>query len=860
MPNVLKTASVILILLAICSAAGAAPTDASAALVHRVIPAQADQFDLQLIDADAGRDVFEIESVGNRIALRGNNGISIASALNWYLKYDCHCETSWCGDNLNLPTPLPTVEKKIRIVSSYPHRVAYNFCTFSYTMAFWDWNRWQREIDWLAMHGINMPLEINGEAAVWQATLRKYSMNDDEIRQFLCGPAFFAWQWMANLEGWGGPLPQTWIDSHLKLSQQILQRERELGMTPILSGFTGFVPRKLAEKYPTAKIQFKPRWCAVFLGAAQLDPLDPMFADFGKTYIQEQTKLLGTDHWYTADPFHESAPPSKDPAYLPAVAKTILVTMQSADPDAKIAMQTWSERAPIVQNIPPEKILLLDLEGHKWSSTDGFWGRPWVRGVIHNFGGRAFIGGNLPEALDGAAPLLHNPKAGHLEGVGFFPEGSGQNPIFYEAALETTWYDSPPDLKQWVTDYAHARYGSLPGDATDAWNILRDTVYTYTPDSLESPLTLRPRLAAKGGTYNGDLKRQYDPAALWRAWTKLQAAANSLGSVDTYQYDLVDVGRQCLADLTVLKLHDVQKAYQSGDVEKFKSAGDKLLEVGQDLDTLLATRQEFLLGKWISTAKQWGTTDAEKKQYEQNARWQVTVWGPDGPGAQLSDYSNRQWSGLLSGYYLPRWKRFLDFQATQISAKAPDPKAAAAFAKSLTAWEYQWCDGSESYPDAPVGDPVETSRRMLAKWQPIAAEAMTRFDLRKLKPIGVDTVAAVPVTLKTPAWTPADCSEDFRDWTLDVSNVIKTPGSYTVTFEFKSGRHALKIESVSLTQANRPPVNEIHDGWTGNESHGNSYQLTVPAYDPGTPCILKAHVATDAGTDSSGVIRIVSAK
>jgi alpha-N-acetylglucosaminidase len=838
------------------AASAAAPTDAAAALLHRVIPAEADQFDLQVIPPDHGRDVFEIESNANRIELRGNNGVSIASAFDWYLKYDCRCQTSWCGDNLKMPNPLPKVEKKIRIVSPYPHRVAYNFCTFSYTMAFWDWNRWQREIDWLAMHGINMPLEIDGEPAVWQATLRKFGMNDDEIRQFLCGPAFFAWQWMANLEGWGGPLPQSWIDSHLKLAQQILQRERELGMTPMLSGFTGFVPRKLAEKYPAAKIQFKPRWGGVFLGAAQLDPLDPLFAEFGKTFIQEQTKLLGTDHWYTADPFHESAPPSKDPAYLPAVAKTILKTLQSADPDAKIAMQTWSERAPIVENIPPDKILLLDLEGHKWSSTDGFWGRPWVRGVIHNFGGRGFLGGNLPEALDGAAPLLHNPKAGHLEGIGFFPEGSCQNPIFYEAALETAWYDSPPDLDQWVTDYVHARYGSLPADAAAAWNILRDSAYKSTPDSLESPLTLRPRLAVTGKTFSGDEKRNYNPADLWRAWNKLQAASSSLAAVDTYQYDLVDVGRQCLSDLTVLELHDVQKAYQSGDPEKFKAACDKFLEAGHDLDTLLATRGEFLLGKWIATARQWGTTDAERKQYEQNARWQVTVWGPDGPGAQLSDYSNRQWSGLISGYYLPRWKKFLDFESTQIGSKSPDRKAIAAFNKSLTAWEYQWCDGSESFSSTPTGDPVATSLRMMKKWQPVAAEAMQRFDLRKLKPIGVDAVAQAPVQLKKLAWTPADCSEDFGDWFLDVTGQIKSPGVYTVTFEYKSGANALKIESVSLTQADHPLATDKHEGWTGIENHGNAYHLKIDRVDPNEPCVVRIRASTDGGTDSSGAIRI----
>src|SRR4051812_38428511 len=196
---------------------------AADALVRRIVPAAvAERFVTEIIpsaeDDGAARDTFELDSHEDKIVLRGNSPVAIASALNWYLKYDCHCQISWCGSNLALPDPLP-LPKKVRIVTPFAHRVYLNYCAFSYTMAFWDWQRWEKEIDWMALHGINMPLAITGQEAVWQNTLRHYRMNDEEIRAFLCGPAFFAWQWMANLEGWGGPLPQSWIDSHRELGQ-----------------------------------------------------------------------------------------------------------------------------------------------------------------------------------------------------------------------------------------------------------------------------------------------------------------------------------------------------------------------------------------------------------------------------------------------------------------------------------------------------------------------------------------------------------------------------------------------------------------------------------------------------------------
>ena len=34
--------------------------------------------------------------------------------------------------------------------------------TASYSSAFWDWRRWEREIDWMALHGVNLPLAFTG--------------------------------------------------------------------------------------------------------------------------------------------------------------------------------------------------------------------------------------------------------------------------------------------------------------------------------------------------------------------------------------------------------------------------------------------------------------------------------------------------------------------------------------------------------------------------------------------------------------------------------------------------------------------------------------------------------------------------
>ncbi|HZI33399.1 MAG TPA: alpha-N-acetylglucosaminidase C-terminal domain-containing protein, partial [Candidatus Binatia bacterium] len=429
--------------------------------------------------------------------------------------------------------------------------------------------------------------------------------------------------------------------------------------------------------------------------------------------------------------------------YLPAVAKVILQTMESADPQAKIAMQTWSMRESIVTAIPQDRILMLDLNSGKWRDSHAFWGRPWVSGILHNYGGRIFLGGNVPKYLASAPSLLHDPKAGDLVGIGLFPEAIIQNPIVYEAGTEIAWWQHKPDVAKWFHDYTRARYGANVSPAEAAWDILRKSVYGRSAESgsMETPICARPALKVERAAPNAKFQRQYNPQDLWDAWLKLDAAASVLGNKDTYRYDLVDLARQCLVDLSIPLQQDITAAYEHTNATAFKAASQRFLDLAGDLDTLLGTRREFLLGAWLNNAKRWGTTEAERRQYERNARLLITVWGPaDDNKAMLFDYSNRQWSGLIRGYYLPRWKKFLDYLAAQpagpgrfddhgiyTSYGRPGDEVSP-FYRKLSKWERRWCDGTESYPAQPHGDPVKIAHRLLEKWKPLEESAFHRFN------------------------------------------------------------------------------------------------------------------------------------
>lgn len=209
-------------------------------LLERICPGASHKFIIQL--QKGGNDFFELDQKGNKVVIRGNNYVNIATGLNWYLKYYAGIHLSWNGMTAQLPESLPKVDTPVRKETNLSLRYDFNYCTYSYTMAFWDWNRWEKEIDWMALHGINLPLAAVGQECVWKNMLAKLGYTKEEINKFIAGPAFLAWWAMNNLEGWGGPNPDSWYTQQEALQKKILKRMREYGIEPVFPGYSGMVP------------------------------------------------------------------------------------------------------------------------------------------------------------------------------------------------------------------------------------------------------------------------------------------------------------------------------------------------------------------------------------------------------------------------------------------------------------------------------------------------------------------------------------------------------------------------------------------------------------------------------------------
>ena len=688
---------------------------AARALLLRLLPQYAGRFIFETAPSAEGQDVFEIESRDSAIVIRGNSGVAMAMGLNWYLKHFCHCHVSLSGKQLKLPDPLPGVTPKVRQVCWAKHRYFLNYCCFGYSLPWWDWSQWEAMIDWMALNGVNMPLAVTGQEAVWQAVCRRLGMTEQQIGDFLAGPPFLPFQWMGCLDGWGGPLPQKWIEQHEELAKKILARERELGMTPVLQGFTGHVPAAVAQRFPEAKLH-RIRW--IEWETCLFDPLDPAFAKGAQMYMEEQAKRFGTDHLYAADTFIEMQPPSDDPKYLADLARAVYNGMAASDPQAVWVLQGWlfvhnpnfwkpPQARALFGAVADDRMLVLDLmceQTPTWSKTEAFYGKPWLWCNLQNFGNTVHLTGALNRIGSELPVLRQQASCGRLAGLGFVNEGLGYNPVVYDLMFEMAWRDQRVDLGEWIDDYVHHRYGRENEQAHRAWHTLLDTIYNgaYYTRSVVDQL---PHLQAAGGP-------PYGNARLVEAWEALLAAADELGPVDTFGFDLVNVGRQVLSNHAAVLHGNVVRAAQEKDVPAFAKAAGQFLQLIRDLDELLATRQEFLLGCWLEDAKRWGSTEAERARCEWNARRVLTMWGA---GASLDDYARKEWSGMLSGYYLKRWEWFL--RALGDSLRGNKPFDEKEFHRQFRPWMAAWSDQREVYPTQPQGDSVQVARKLWTEYQ-----------------------------------------------------------------------------------------------------------------------------------------------
>ncbi|ERN18352.1 hypothetical protein AMTR_s00055p00202230 [Amborella trichopoda] len=704
--------------------------------------------------------------------IKGTTGVELSAGLHWYLKHWCGAHISWDKTggvqlaSIPVPGSLPHVQSAgVLVQRPIPWSYYQNAVTSSYSFAWWDWKRWEKEIDWMALQGVNLPLAFNGQEALWQKVFQKLNISSTDLNDFFGGPGFLAWARMANLHRWGGPLPQSWHDQQLILQKKILARMHNLGMTPVLPAFSGNVPAALKTIYPDAKIarlgnwftvRGDPRWCCTYL----LDPTDPLFVQIGKAFIEQQRIEYGkTGHIYNCDTFDENTPPDDDPDYIAALGSAIYEAMLKGDSEAVWLMQGWlfsydpfwrpPQMKALLHSVPIGRLVILDLFAEVkpiWMTSDQFYGVPYIWCMLHNFAGNIEMYGVLDAVASGPINARQSENS-MMVGVGMSMEGIEQNPIVYDLMSEMAFHHSKVDVEKWIYKYPNQRYGKTVKALQDAWNILYHTVYNCTdgkydknrdvivafPDvdpvmiSTSEIFVIEEHKPSKAeGLCRASLKEiteSYDRPHIWyptsdviNALKLFLSSASEVSESCNFRYDLIDLTRQAVAKHANQIFLKVIAAYQSKDLHGVALYSQLFLDIVNDLDTLLACHEGFLLGPWLESAKELAQNEEQEKQYEWNARTQITMWfdNTEVEASLLRDYGNKYWSGLLQDYYGPRAAIYFSYLLE--SLETGEDFRLIDWRRDWIALTNKWQNSRKIFPSKGEGDALNIALQLYEKY------------------------------------------------------------------------------------------------------------------------------------------------
>lgn len=693
------------------------------ALAERILGSEAKHFEFKLT-TDKGIEKYSIESVDNQIVVEGNSISALCSGLNYYLKnYACTSVSWYLNEPVYIPSSWPAVDKKITIESRIAERFFLNYCTFGYTLPYWNQQQWERLIDWMALNGVNMALAITGQEAVWYNVWRNLGMTDNEIRSYFTGPSQLPWHRMCNVDAWQGPLPVEWLENQKDLQKFIVSRERELGMKTVLPAFGGHIPARLKELHPEIQTHDVGSWGGYEAPytCTFLYPSDPMYTKIQKAYLEEQTRLYGTDHLYGVDCFNEVDPPSFDHKSLRDMGKKVYESLAAVDPKATWIQMAWLfyYRSNLWTNpcikaylsgVPKGKMQFLDYYcdfTELWPTTESFFGHDFIWCFLGNFGGNTYLSGDHKTVKNRLNNTLANAGKS-VKGIGSTLEAFDVNPYLYEMVFDHAW-NQPLDEAGRITSLARRRSGSSP-EAREAWQILADSIYVECINGNRGTLNCSRPTLKEFANWKVTPTYVYQNSTLTEAW-RLMLEADGEGR-DTYNYDIVNIGRQALGNLFMDIRDGFTKAYEARDVDAMRVEGAKMKELINDISTLLACHESFSLRSWIADSRNNISTEPALQDYfESNARTIITIWGTE----QLTDYANRALAELNDQYYGERWRRFID--AVIASVVAGTEWNQDAFDKSIREFELAWIDPKQQVINyLPAGDAKSTAKALYSKW------------------------------------------------------------------------------------------------------------------------------------------------
>ncbi|KAL9265486.1 Alpha-N-acetylglucosaminidase-like protein [Drosera capensis] len=277
------------------------------------------------------------------------------------------------------------------------------------------------------------------------------------------------------------------------------------------------------------------------------------------------------------DTFNDKSPRTDDPDYISSLGAAVYKAMAKGDKNAVWLMQGWlfysnsqfwkpPQTKALLHSVPYGKMIVLDLFVDVkpiWKTSSQFYGTPC------------------------------------LVGVGMCMEGIEQSPVVYEQMAEMAFRSEK--IQRVAINFSfngRRHYGKAVEQVEAAWEILHRTVYNFTDGIADHNTDLL-------GSIPGLLSMFQAESTGHKTYQCRIEPGDSY-----YLRPILPCPRRIFGTLP--------------NASALDHCSDKFLQLIRDIDELLAADDNFLLGTRLQSAEQLASDTNETKQYEWNARTQVT--------------------------------------------------------------------------------------------------------------------------------------------------------------------------------------------------------------------------------------------
>lgn len=632
--------------------------------IQRNTPKIIDNFIVRRIETESEHDYYEIYSEVKKVVLAGNSNLSIAMAYYRYLNEFCNVLITSGDYDISYIATTPLPEEKITYTAKQKIRARTSYEMFSLEGNYWGFDRWEKEIDFMAMHGINTALQPVGFDGVLYRTLRDIGMDEKLCAEFSSGPAFLMRQLTGNVAAMNSVNSPEYLERKIYIGKKITEREKHMGITPIFPAMIPSVPFSLRKKYIKMDIFKAPMWYN-FPPIFYIKPENAFFEIFNQKFLKFQKELLGETSSYIIEPLFDVNTKGYN-SHLASLGKALVNLLSEFDENAvcythlsaineEFFKKTSAERFIIINDSDEPNPEFLRDKKHLVAIKGNKYGRTGLCGDIEKISRSPYASSKAENLLGSAVEL----------------DTFSENPMFCAAVLESIKTDEAFDADSFVNDFAKKRY------RTDKFNNeiinLKNLCYN-TDDCAGSIICARPSTRLKHTAPYDTIERKYDFKDIYNIAKNIIETDASKN--DKMRLDIVSLVRQFLSEFAYPVYLTATEFFKEENVHDYEQASNLFLEICEDMDRILKTQESTNLSTIYEKSHELGNNKEELQAIDLNFLMYHTIWGP----VDLSIIYDTAWTeigGMVKDFYAQRW--FMYFRA--LAAYFDNPKKLKDFSK-----------------------------------------------------------------------------------------------------------------------------------------------------------------------------------